>query len=107
MKAFFQSAEWQNLTAFDTLLHQAANRSLGMTIEQLGKSRFDHALKRFRHAMAYAETECLKNATFPCISTGVKNPPKKRDCLWADSGCGTPCLYRVAEELDLYDGEKI
>ncbi len=102
MKDFFQSTAWKKLITTDTFLHQAANRSLDLTIDRLGRDRFDRALGRFRQALRHIEKVCLSNTTFPCNAAGERIKPKDRDCLWYDSGCGTGCLDKLADEWDLY-----
>jgi hypothetical protein len=101
MKEFFQSNIWKLLTATDTFLHQAANRSLDLTIQRLGKERFEAALKRFRFAQSRIKTECLPTVAFPCTASGEKI--EQPNCFWGDSGCGTACMDSVADELSLYD----
>jgi hypothetical protein len=59
MKAYFESLEWKILTATDTFLHQAANRSLDMTIDRLGRQRFEEALERFRHARWHSRRQSV------------------------------------------------
>lgn len=101
MKAYFQSTHWKVISATDAFLHQAANKSLDLTIERLGRRRFEEALRRFRWALDQVEQKCSANITYPCSPSGEYM--KRRDCLWLDSGCGTKCMDAVAEELDLYE----
>jgi endo-1,4-beta-D-glucanase Y len=85
MKRFFQSPEWNNLVRWDNLLYQAANRSLDLTIDYLGRERFEARLAVFRNAQQVAKERCLDGKDiFPCTSKGKKNMNKV--CLWSDSG---------------------
>lgn len=97
MQQYFDSIPWKVMIASDEFFHKAANRSLDLTIEKLGKDRFDTALRSFRHAMLQVEVRCQSQIQFPCTSSGeeVRDP-----CLWMDSGCGTECLDEVAQNLE-------
>ena len=100
IRQFIESDQWQEATKWDNLLYAAANRSLDLTIERLGKEAFKEKLTKFRHAQNVAEQKCLAEEVFPCTSTGQLN--KDSSCLWSDSGCGYACLNEVADELDLW-----
>lgn len=103
MKHFFESSSaWKELIRTDALLHQAANRSLDLTIERLGRERFHQALGRFQQALRHINDVCVSNITFPCNAAGQKLKASDSDCMWLDSGCGTTCLDKVADEWDLY-----
>eukprot|EP00934_Nitzschia_sp_Nitz4_P001008 Nitzschia sp. Nitz4//scaffold37_size175936//40140//41486//NITZ4_002033-RA/size175936-processed-gene-0.178-mRNA-1//1//CDS//3329549749//1008//frame0 len=98
---FKRSGKWRNMTYADTLLYQAANRSLDLTIDRLGRDRFDRELMKFRQAMKYVEELCVPKARFPCSSAG--HPTDEFHCHWFDSGCGMSCLDDVANDLNLYE----
>lgn len=100
MQEHFASDEWQNYITYDTLLYQAVNRSLDMTIDKLGRDSFNEKIAKFKHAQSIALTRCLPTAVFPCDARGEYN--SKTDCLWKDSGCGATCLDEVATELNLW-----
>ena len=100
MKEYFASREWERIALADAMLHRAANRSLDMTIEKLGRQRFSLALSKFRDAMKVARERCLPTVQFPCTSSG--EPIAQPNCFWGDSGCGTACLDELANELNLY-----
>lgn len=101
MGSYFSGATWKAMVQWDELLYQAANRSLDLTIDRLGRSEFERNVERFRAALAVAEEKCLPRQVFPCTADGQRNP--NRDCLWKDSGCGSTCLDQVAQELGLWD----
>lgn len=102
MKAYMESDDFQNRIKYDRLLYQAVYKSLDLTIERLGREEFEKKLKIFKDAVRRAEEVCRPVAKFPCREGRQKAELKTRtDCLWADSGCGTPCLDRVANELGL------
>ena len=99
---FTTSDEWKIMTHVDTLLHQAANRSLDLTIEQsIGRERFDTALRKFRHAQQVIQKHCFHKARFPCSSRGIYQPAVAyHDCLWHDSGCGKSCIDDLASQQE-------
>lgn len=106
MKAFFKSPFYLHQTEGDWLLYRAANRSLDLTIDQLGRSVFEKYLEAFVQAQILAKAKCEKNIRLPCSSSGVRSPFKayvsnSTDCLWLDSGCGAECLDSLEFEFDM------
>lgn len=100
MQEFFDTdGEWRSMLRYDLALYQAANASMDLTIERLGRARFERVLARFRSAQALAKARCLPRTIFPCDSAGEFH--KKTDCIWNDSGCGVKCLDEIAEEFGL------
>jgi len=51
--------EWQVLNYGDYLLFAATNRSLDLTIDRLGRDRFDKALQMYRASMTVVSEECV------------------------------------------------
>jgi hypothetical protein len=103
MQKFFANPSWKKRIENEVALYQAANRSLDMTIDRLGRDKVDEQLARFRQAKELIETKCLPTVVFPCMEGGKRPLPRKEtDCLWRDSGCGTTCLDEVATELKLW-----
>jgi hypothetical protein len=100
MEAFFRSDEYQDMVQWDYLLYQAANRSLDLTIESLGRDTFARKLLQYKKALALSVENCLAITRFPCSSTGQLR--EETDCLWKDSGCGSDCLDGIADELGLW-----
>lgn len=98
MQEFFQSDTWRNQVAGDEVIYRAANASLDLTIERLGRTRFETNLQRFRQAMEAVQEHC-GNSPMPCSPGGVRN--KQPPCLWNDSGCGNACIDEVAKKLGL------
>ena len=98
-----QSDEWHKASKWDRALHQAANRSLDLTIDKLGRQKFQRYLDIYRQASQLAQSRCLPHVTFPCSAEGVPTPEGETDCLWKDSGCGYECLDAIATELNLWD----
>ena len=102
MEEYFQTDEFQDRVRWDHALYQAANRSLDLTIEKLGREEFERKLALYRAAQARVHDECLDETVFPCSAGGDYTPPDQTDCMWNDSACGMDCLDRVATELDLW-----
>jgi Galactose-3-O-sulfotransferase len=102
MKEFFDSKEWREIVRHDRLLYEAVNRSLDLTIDQLGREKFGEQLRIFQEAQKISKERCLPNTTFPCDASGIFHRENTTDCLWKDSGCGTTCLDQIATELNLW-----
>ena len=97
-KEFFNSNFWRANNYGDFLLHEAANRSLDMTIERIGRERFEIALKDFRRRLAMVHEQCtLKGRVIlPCSDKGVvQNEASKLNCYFEDVGCGNECIDEV------------
>ena len=111
MQEIIDSNYFQNMIEWDKRVHRLANRSLDMTIDQIGKDKFQDALSTFLHARQVAEEKCSDEVTFPCSRGGMNAtnnthgkrwPTNQIDCLFNDSGCGYVCLDDVATELGLW-----
>lgn len=50
MKEFFETEQWRDIIRWDEALYKAANRSLDLTIDKLGRKRFEENLKLYLHA---------------------------------------------------------
>jgi hypothetical protein len=93
MQKYFTSPFWQRKVKWDTALYHAANRSLDMTIDALGRVAFQDTLSKFRQLQALGREHCASREVFPCTSQGEVN--KHVSCLWIDSGCGSDCLDSI------------
>jgi hypothetical protein len=102
MQAFFETEEWKEIIHWDSVLYQAANRSLDMTIDQLGRPEFEQQLAKYQHAKEIVHDRCLPVTVFPCSAGGKFSRETATDCLWRDSGCGMSCMDQVSTELDLW-----
>ena len=90
MEAYLKSPAWQKTVYWDSLLYQAANHSLDLTISSLGPTRFSQELAKFQSLQKAIHESCNGLEVFPCRSDGTKN--LQSDCLWNDSGCGRTCI---------------
>jgi len=119
MITFLQTSKaWKSRVYWDRVLYRAANQSLDLTIDRLGRTAFENSLQLFRRAQEMAKEQCVHgtggggnnttNATkvvFPCSASQNDKPPlryNETDCLWKDSACGSECLDRVATQLGLW-----
>jgi len=101
-----ESPEWRARVEWDKQLYRAANQSLDMTINALGKQKFQQELERFRHTRAIAQHQCVPITKFPCSEARNGKSPLRHnqtDCLWKDSGCGSDCLDGIAESITFGD----
>lgn len=102
MQAFLASDEWQSFVRPEEALYRAANRSLDLTIDHLGRDLIESNLARFRQAQKMVTERCSPQVRLPCSAEGVRRQENETDCLWQDMGCGFDCLDRVATELRLW-----
>lgn len=98
MKTYFATNEWQDHVAGDTLLYNAANRSLDRTIDQIGREKVAARLQMFRDALGAATKMCKGKAIFPCSEDGSLQEEEK-NCYEMDEGCGFPCLDAFADNI--------
>ena len=98
MKEYFKSERWKHQVSGDEILYRAVQRSLDLTIDQLGRKEFDAKLREFRELKAIVDKACA-NATMPC-SPGGKRNVRSHGCLWNDSGCGNTCIDEVLKTLE-------
>jgi len=99
MREYFESDAWANMTQEDLALYQAANRSLDLTIDRLGRHEFQTKLVQYQTGLEISRQRCAANVTFPCTKQGFKR--NETSCLWKDSGCGAGCLDQVAAYLGI------
>jgi hypothetical protein len=105
MKSYFQSDHYGHRSLGDWILYRAANKSLDMTIDQLGPSKVEEHLKQFRAAQKVANEKCASGIRYPCSASGVRQPYRTHfsehtDCLWLDSACGYKCLDALEPEIE-------
>jgi hypothetical protein len=106
VQEFLDSDEWRAMNYGDFLLHQAANLSLDVTIDRLGRDRFDRALTKYRRLRALETVECAPHVKFPCSNEGQAQPKlSKRSCYlpYYDFGCGYNCIDEI---VDAYHAEE-
>ena len=94
ISAYLSSPMWYARNYDDYLLYLAANRSLDLTIDSLGRPRFNEALNKYENMMQDAKI-CEKETITPCTADGAVVDEKERHCYVLDWGCGYPCLDRL------------
>lgn len=92
MRTYFDSPEWERISYWDRILHQAVNRSLDMTIDALGREEFEANLIKFRTAKNLVTQQCLPTMRLPCTEDGTLRKKDETDCLYDDMGCGFDCM---------------
>jgi hypothetical protein len=100
VQKFLDSDEWRAMNYGDFLLHQAANLSLDLTIERLGRDRFDRAMTTYRRLRALETVECAPHVKFPCSNEGQAQVKlSKRSCYLPlyDFGCGYKCIDQLVD----------
>lgn len=85
----------------DYFLHAVVNRSLDLTIDAIGRKRFQRDLDTFRKMSQYAEAQCLDKAVFPCVAEGKPPLPEAdKSCFFGDIGCGHACVQEALQNFD-------
>jgi hypothetical protein len=86
----------------DFFLYAVANRSLDLTIDAIGRDKFQHDLELFRTMSRYAEEQCLDKAIFPCVAAGKPPLPEaSHSCYFGDIGCGHACVKEVLRNFSV------
>ena len=84
----------------DFLLHAIANRSLDLTIDALGRDKFQQEFETYQKLRALATEMCQANTTFPCSKTGEWQEGYKENCYEFDIGCGHRCIDNVLDQYE-------
>ena len=91
---------------YDAMLYQAANASLDLTIDALGRDQVMAGVARFHELAAKNTRECKEHTIFPCPVT-LPNHKKEaqKSCYSFDAGCGHVCTDSAlkTESDDEYD----
>jgi Galactose-3-O-sulfotransferase len=93
---FLNNKTWKRRVNGDESLHQAAERSLDLTINNLGRSVIEEQVQRLRELLQLAQDKCFESTTFACSVNGDRN--LLNDCFQDDKGCGYACLDTLAEQ---------
>ena len=91
---YLNSEEWYKRNELDYALYAAVNRSIDVTIQSVGKERFDEALSEHLTLMKKVKSHCIAESIFPCSVEGVVQ--HNHNCYWSDIGCGYDCVDRIA-----------
>jgi len=95
VKDYLSSDEWKENNKADYLLYDLVNQSMDMTIQYIGRSKFEKALKIFSQAKALVDLHCEYKS--PCIREGVERPRLESgaECYARDWGCGYKCIDQL------------
>mmetsp|Transcript_56525 Transcript_56525/g.137207 ORF Transcript_56525/g.137207 Transcript_56525/m.137207 type:complete len:455 (-) Transcript_56525:194-1558(-) len=86
---------------FDYLLYALVNRSLDMTIDEIGRDRVEKEVKKHRLLKKIAHDHCQSVAAFPCSSNRTYQPEAaKKSCYAEDCGCGYSCVQDVLQRYE-------
>ena len=91
MKEFFAGPVWKKIIDGDTLLYKAAERSLDLTIDAIGRDEVERHVAEYRRLQEVAKERCLPTTIQPCTEDGTFHR-ETHNCLFWDSGCGYECL---------------
>lgn len=93
---YLSSKEWHQEIYGDVLLHSIINKSLDLTIEMIGKEKFEQQYNEYKRLKNLADELCSPTAIFPCSANGVNQVKQSREnCYNKDWGCGYPCLDQL------------
>ena len=95
---FLSSKEWQTKNYGDFLLIEAVSQSIDLTIENIGRKRFDKAYDIFQDLKKRTVKECEDKAIFPCSAIGQFQEESTSNCYHKDGGCGFPCFDAMKPE---------
>ena len=82
----------------DFLLYAAANRSLDLTIDKLGRRRVEAMVERHKSLKQLVEEKCRDQVIYPCSKDGHWQAEAYSECYWRDMGCGFKCVDQVLDE---------
>lgn len=101
VQTYLNSDDWKAQNYGDYLLHAAANQSLDLTIEPLGRERFDSAMERYQMLQEAEKKQCAPKVEFPCSKTGKPQPKlARKQCYQRDFGCGYKCIDEMIHAMD-------
>jgi hypothetical protein len=98
VQEFFATNIWKAMNYGDYVLYAAANRSLDLTIERIGRERFNDKLIEFKRLKSKALQVCGDKLGLGCSSDGVPLPDHK--CYLRDFGCGYKCVDAMLLDND-------
>jgi len=83
VSSYFASPEFSKRYEPDLLLYAAANRSLDLWIDRIGRKEFQEDLAAFSSLLDQVKSQC-SHETHPCY--------------WGDNGCGYQCIDSICGE---------
>ena len=107
VQKYLDSDEWRAQNYGDYLLHAAANKSLDLTIERLGRERFSRALAEFNRLRQLEKEVCAPFVQFPCSNEGLpQREVSEESCFIGtdDVGCGYRCIDELLANVSSSQG---
>ena len=102
IQATLESESWRRRHNGDLLLHAAANKSLDLTIDAIGRATVMQGVEHLRRIQATLEMHCANQTHFPCSSSGRPQLELSRaSCIERDFGCGYACVDRLFGANDM------
>ncbi|GKY91553.1 hypothetical protein MPSEU_000127200 [Mayamaea pseudoterrestris] len=99
--SFLESDQWRASNYGDYVLHAAAHKSLELTIEQIGREKFEATLTEYKRLKTIANDRCAHQIHLPCGPEGQLQLDKnKQSCyiLAKDFGCAHGCIDAVLDK---------
>jgi len=85
VRRYVASPEFSKRYELDLLLYAAANRSLDLQIDRIGRRQIQEDVSTFSRLLKQAESQC-------------SYPIDYSKCYWMDAGCNYPCIDSLCEE---------
>lgn len=104
---YLSSDEWRAANYGDLVLHAAANKSLDLTINAIGRDPFDAAMLEYQRLKKSVLGQCSDRVQYPCSDEGVPQTHlSELDCYskWHDEGCGYRCVDAILEQDSMFEG---
>ena len=98
VQEFLTSPEWYAQNYGDFILYEAASQSLDLTIQHLGRARFEAALQNYRNVMQRLHNACAPSFVPVCTGIGTPNPNASECYGGRDDGCGFRCIDAMVKE---------
>jgi hypothetical protein len=84
---------------YDYFLYAVANRTLDLTIDELGRKRVEAEVKNHKRLQRLAEDHCNETTVVvPCTKEGPPNKASATSCFFGDVGCGHECVQQTLKK---------
>jgi hypothetical protein len=101
VKEYLMSDEWNERNKADYWLYELVNQSMDLTIDSIGRGKFEKALQEFQELKKVSNAHCEYKS--PCIGEGMERPKGdvNAECYAVDWGCGYKCIDRLFSQRQL------
>jgi hypothetical protein len=97
-RAYLDSDSWLAKNYGDYIMHAAVNQSLDLTIESLGKIRFDRSLADYKKMKNHVLDTCGAKLSLGCTPEGERI--EGNACYFQDMGCGYKCVDETIKAME-------